>query len=76
MFEKDGPRGELILTPSICQCIILLKLNSAEEVVVCISSTKIARGKGGEVSSPLYRATAQISMVSASGTLVKRLQTS
>ena len=36
---------------------------------------KNARKKGGRVSSPLYRASAQISMVFASGTLVKRLQT-
>ena len=48
---------------------VLLKLNSTEEVAVCISSTKIARGKGGGVSSPLYGASAQISMVSACGKL-------
>ena len=74
MLARDGPRGEPIATRSICRCIILLKLNSTEEVAVCISSTKTARGKGGGVSSPLYRASAQISIVSASGTLVKRLQ--
>ena len=73
---KSGPRGEPIATPSICRCIILLKLNSTEEVAVCISSTKTARGKGGGVSSPSYRASAQISIVSASGTLVKKQQTS
>ena len=55
---------------------VLLKLNSTEEVAVCISSTKAARGKGGGVSSPIYGASAQISMVSASGALVERLQTS
>ena len=42
-------RGEPIATPSICRCIMLLKLNSTEEVAVCISSTKTARGKGGGV---------------------------
>ena len=69
-------KGEPIATPSICRCVILLKLSSTEEVAVCIRSTKTARGKGGGVSSPLCRASAQISMVSANGTLAKRLQTS
>ena len=69
-------RGEPIATPSICRCIVLLKLNSTEELAVCISSTKTARGKRGGVSSPLYRASAQILIVSASGILVKKLQTS
>ena len=64
MLARDGPRGEPIATPSICRCIILIKLNSTEEVAVCISSTKTARGKGGRVSSPSYRALAQMSMVS------------
>ena len=52
---------------------MLLKLNSREEVAVWISSTKTARGKGGGISLPLYRGSLQISMISASGTLVKRL---
>ena len=71
MLARDGLRGEPIATPSISRCIILLTLNSTEEVAVCISLTKIARVKGGGVSSPLYRTSAQISIVSASGTLVK-----
>ena len=66
MLARDEPRGEPIATPSICQCIILLKLNSTEEVAVCISSTKTTREKGGGVSLPTYRASAQISMISAS----------
>ena len=76
MLAKDEPRGKPIITPSIWRCVILLKVNSTEEVAVGISLTKIARGKGGGVSLPLYRASAQISMVYASGTLVKKLQTS
>ena len=44
MLARDGPRGEPIAMPSICRCIILLKLNSTEEVAVCISSTKTAQG--------------------------------
>ena len=45
-------------------------------MAVCINSTKILRGKGGGVRTLLYRASAQISMVPARGTLVKRLETS
>ena len=37
---------------------------------------KIAPGTGSGVISPIYRASAQISMVSASGTFVKKLQKS
>ena len=72
MLARDEPGGEPIATPSICRFIISLKLNSTEEVAVCISSTKITQGKEGGVSSPLYRASGQILRVPASGTLVRR----
>ena len=73
--KRRAKRGTLA-RPSICRCIIILKLNLTEELAVCICSTKTARGKRGGVSSPLYKPSAQISMVSANGTLVQRLQTS
>ena len=48
-----------------------------EEVASCINSTKMSRGKDGcGKTLLLYRASAQICMVSASGTLVKRLEMS
>ena len=77
MLAKAGPSGEPIATPSICRCMLLWKLNSTEEVAICINSTKMLRGKDGAGdSSLLYKASAQISMVSARGTLVKRLEMS
>ena len=77
MFANAGPSGEPMVTTSICHNMLLLKLNSAEEVVRCFNSTKMSRGKDGFGKTLLlYRASAQICMVSASGTLVKRLEMS
>jgi len=77
MFANAGPSGEPMATPSICRYMLLLKLNSTEEVPSCINSTKMSRGKSGFGKTLLlYRASAQICMVSASGTLVKRLEMS
>ena len=74
MFANAGPNGEPIATPSICRYMLLLKLNSTEEVASCINSTKMSRGNDGYDKTLLYRASAQICMVSTSGTLVKRLE--
>ena len=50
MLARDGPRGEPIATPSICRCIILLKLNSTEEVVqICANALY-----DGEITSPPF----------------------
>ena len=77
MFANAGPSGKPTATPSICRYMLLLKLNSTEEVASCINSTKMSRGKGGFGKTLLlYRASARICMVSASGTLVKRLEMS
>ena len=77
MFANARPSGELMATPSICRYMLLLKLNSTEEVASYINSTKMSRGKDGFGKTLLlYRASAQICMVSASGTLVKRLKMS
>jgi len=55
----------------------LLKLNSTEEVASCINSTKMSRGNDGcGKTLLLYNTSAQICMVSTSGTLVKRLEMS
>ena len=77
MFATAGPSGEPMATPSICRYMLLLKLNSTEEVASCINSTKMSCGKDGFGKTLLlYRASVQICMVSASGTLVKRLRMS
>ena len=66
MFANAGPSGEPMATPSICRYMLLLKLNSTEEVAICINSTKMSRGKDGcGKTLLLYRASAQLSMVSA-----------
>ena len=76
MFANVRPSGEPMATPSFCQ-YMLMKLNSTDEVASCINSTKMSRGKDGFGKTLLlYRASVQICMVSASGTLVKRLRMS
>ena len=76
MFANAGPNGDPMATPSICR-YMLLKLNSTEEVASWINSTKMSRGNDGcGKTLLLYRVSAQICMVSASGTLVKRLEMS
>ena len=41
MLAKAGPSGEPIAMPSICRCMLLLKLNSIKEVASCINSTMV-----------------------------------
>ena len=61
MFANAGPSGEPMATPSICRYMLLLKLNSTEEVASCINSMKMSRGKDGcDKTLLLYRASAQI----------------
>jgi len=56
---------------------VVVEAEFTEEVASCINSTKMSRGKDGcGKTLLLYRASAQICMVSASGTLVKRLEMS
>jgi len=77
MFANARPSVEPMATPSICRYMLLLKLNSTEEVASCINSTKVSLGKDGFGKTLLlHRASEQICMVSASGTLVKRLEMS
>jgi len=77
MFANAGPSSEPMATPSIFRYMLLLKLNSTEEVASCINSMKMSRRKDGFGKTLLlYRASSQICMVSASGTLVKRLEMS
>ena len=77
MFANARPSGEPTATPSACRYVLLLKLNSTEEVASCIDWTKMSRGKGGFGKTLLlYRASAQICMDSASRTLVMRLEIS
>jgi len=77
MFANAGPSGEPMATLSICRYMLLLKLNSIDEVASCINSTKMSRGKDGFGKTLfLYRASAQICMVSANGTFLKRLEMS
>ena len=45
MLTSAGPKKEPMATPSICQYMTLLKLNSTDLVAVCISSIKSSSGK-------------------------------
>jgi len=45
MFANAGPSGEPVATPSICRYMLLLKLNSTDEVASCINSTKMSRAR-------------------------------
>jgi len=47
IFANAGLTGEPMVTPSICRYMLLLKLNSTEEVASCINSTKMSRAKDG-----------------------------
>ena len=53
MFARQGPSGEPIAIPSICRCIMLLKLKSTEQVASSIISTNTLRGKVGGVERKL-----------------------
>ena len=75
MLAKAGPSGEPIATPSVCLYMMSLKLNSTPYVALLISSMKTAleiNGCASELSQ--YKASAQMLMVSLSGTFVKRLE--
>ena len=77
MLAKAGPSGEPIATPSVCLYMISLKLNSTPDVVLFISSMKTALEINSCASeSSQYKASAQMLMVSLSGTFVKRLEMS
>ena len=77
MLAKAGPSGEPIATPSVCLYMMLLKLNSTPDVALFISSMKTALEISGCASESLqYKTSAQILMVSSSGTFVKRLEMS
>ena len=49
MFANTGPSGEPIVTPSISRCLLLLKLNSTEEVASFINWTKMLRAAGSRL---------------------------
>ena len=53
MLASAGSKGGPMATPSICWHITLLKLNSKDLVVVCISLKKTKRGKDGAIRSLL-----------------------
>ena len=76
IFARAGPSRDPIATRSICLYLTSLKLNSTPVVAISMRSTKICCGNGGIGRSPLYKALAQMSMVSVKGTLAKRLDTS
>ena len=44
MLAKAGPSGDPIATPSVCLFIVLLKLNSTEDVALFINSTNTSFG--------------------------------
>ena len=47
MLAKAGPSDDAIATPSVCLYIVLLKLNSTEDVALFINSTKRSHGMSG-----------------------------
>ena len=47
MLAKAGPSGDPIATPSVCLYIVLLKLNSTEDVALFINSTNTSFGMSG-----------------------------
>ena len=75
MFANAGPSGEHIATPSICLYIVLLKLNSTDDVALSISAINTAWGMGGAEERSLYKASAYMPIVSLRGTLINRLDT-
>ena len=73
MLAKAGPSA----TPSVCLYMMSLKLNFIPDVALFISSMKTALEISGCASeSSQHKASAQILMVSSSGTFVKRLEMS
>jgi len=53
MLASTGPGGLPIAMPSVCLYVVLLKLNSTEDVAVLISSIKMFLGKSGGMSLQL-----------------------
>ena len=47
MLAKAGPSGDPIATPSVCLYMVLLKLNSTEDVALFINSTNTSFGMTG-----------------------------
>ena len=77
MSAKAGPSNKPIATPSVCLYMMSLKLNSTPDVTLFISSMKTALEINGCASeSSQYKASAEMLMVSSSGTFVKRLEMS
>ena len=76
MLAKAGPSGDPIATPSVCLYMVLLKLNSTEDVALFINSTNTSFGMTGRELDWSWRASEQILMVSSRGTLVNKLDTS
>ena len=76
MLAKAGRSGYPIPTPSVCLYMVLLKLNSTEDVALFINSTNTCFGMTGWELDWSQRASEQILMVSSRGTLVNKLDTS
>ena len=64
MFANAGSSGEPIATLSVCLYIVSLKLNSADDVALSISSTNTAWGMGGVEEGSMYKASAHKPIVS------------
>ena len=56
MLAKAGPSYDPIATPSVCLYMVLLKLNSTEDVVLLINSIKKSFGMTGCESDLSYKA--------------------
>ena len=75
--SEARPSSEPMATPLIWRYILLLKLNSIEEVAYFISSTNASCGIGGVVNvvKSSLSALEQIFLVSVNGTFVNKLVT-
>ena len=76
MLAKAVPSGDPIAIPSVCLYIVLLKLNSTEDVALFINLTDTSFGMSGWNSDWSWRASEQILIVSSRETLVNKLDSS
>ena len=52
MLAKAGPSGDSVATPSVCLYMVLLELNSTEDVALFINSTNSSFGMTGRRGFP------------------------
>ena len=76
MLAKAGTSGDPMATSSVCLYMVLLKLNSTEDVALFINSTNTSFGMTDWESDWSQEAFEQNLMVSSKETFVNKLDTS